>query len=278
MEHGAKVEILLSTYNGNKHLEEQLTSLVNQTYQNFVVTIRDDGSQDNSREIILKFVQNYPSKFRFIEDRKGNLGSTLSFSLLLALSAENYIMLCDQDDFWLNDKIEITYKAMCDLEKNNPKVPLMIFTDLKEVDENLKVINDSFFKSQKLFPEICNDPLKLVALNVVAGCTTMINRLALQYVLPMPSSKIIHDQWLAINIAHYGKINFISTPTLLYRQHAQNVVGANSVSHWYFLKKIFNFKKQLNIYIDLITNLKFKVSILGFIRYKILFTVKRLVY
>jgi glycosyltransferase involved in cell wall biosynthesis len=278
MEHAAKVEILLSTYNGSKHLDEQLTSLVNQTYQNFVVTIRDDDSKDNTREVISKFVHNYPGKFRLIDDGKGNLGSTLSFSTLLELSVENYVMLCDQDDFWLNDKIEVTYNAMRDLEKVYPGIPLMIFTDLTEVDETLNVINKSFFKSQKLFPEICNDPLKLVALNVVAGCTTMINKTALQYVLPLPSSKIIHDQWLAINIAHYGKISFIPTSTLLYRQHAQNVVGANSVSHWYFLKKIFNFKKQINIYVDLITNLKFKVSILGFIRYKILFTVKRLVY
>ena len=278
MDHGAKVEILLSTYNGSKHLEEQLSSLVNQTYQNFVVTIRDDGSKDSTHEVIAKFVQNYPDKFRFIEDGKGNLGSTLSFSTLLEHSVENYIMLCDQDDFWLNDKVELTYNAMCRLEADNPGLPLMIFTDLTEVDEKLNVINDSFFKSQKLFPEICNDPLKLVALNVVAGCTVMINKTALRFVLPLPSSKIIHDQWLAINIAHYGKISFIANPTLLYRQHAQNVVGANSVSHWYFLKKIFNFKKQLNIYIDLITNLKFRISILGFIRYKILFTVKRLVY
>lgn len=272
----AKVAILLSTYNGEKHLEELLESLLNQNFSNWVLYVRDDGSSDNTLVILEHYRKKYFDKISILEDGLGNLGSTLSFAALLAFCNSQYIMLCDQDDIWLDNKIELTLKEMIELENAYENEPLMVFTDLKEVDANLNVISESFIKSQKLFPDIINNYKKLLALNVVAGCTIMINRIALDYILPIPSRNIIHDQWIAVNISKFGHIRYLPYSTILYRQHAFNVVGANNIGTNYFFKKIISPLKQFRIYYDLIANLSFRVNVLKFAYYKLLFTYRRL--
>jgi glycosyltransferase involved in cell wall biosynthesis len=270
------VEILLATYNGGKYLREQLNSIFGQTYSNFKLTIRDDGSTDNTVEIVEEYVAKYGNRITILPDDGKRLGSTQSFAALIEVSTENYVMLCDQDDFWCKEKIELTLNKMLELEKENGSIPLMVFTDLKEVDQNLKVMSDSFIRNQKLFPAICDNATKLIALNVVAGCTTMFNRAAIKVVLPIPAGNIVHDQWIAINVAKYGKIAYLDRATILYRQHTNNAVGAKKVGGGYFLKKLTDPAKQFGIYKTLIENLSFKVFILGFVYYKILFTIKRL--
>jgi glycosyltransferase involved in cell wall biosynthesis len=269
------IEILLSSYNGEKYIKELLDSLLSQSYTNWQLVVRDDGSQDSTLKIINEYKKVYPDKIKILHDGGDNLGSTFSFSRLFENSKCEYIMLCDQDDIWLPQKIELTFDEMLKLEENYKDIPLMIFTDLKEVDENLNIISESFMKSQKLFPSIILNPKKLVALNVVAGCTTLINRKAIEYILPFPSANIIHDQWMAINIAKYGKIQYLPKATILYRQHSSNVLGSYKIGIRYFYKKIKNPLKQIRIYRNLLSNLSFKVSILEFIFYKLLFTIKR---
>lgn len=272
----AKVAILLSTYNGEEHLEELLDSLLSQNSDNWTLFIRDDGSSDNTLIIIESYHKRYFDKINVLVDDLGNIGSTLSFATLLQSCNSDYIMLCDQDDIWLSNKIDLTLNIMLDLEKSYENEPLMVFTDLKEVDNNLHVISESFIKSQKMFPEIVNNYIKLLALNVVAGCTMMINRVALDYVLPIPSKNIIHDQWIAVNISKFGHIKYLPYSSILYRQHASNVVGANNIGIIYFLKKMINPFKQFRIYYDLISNLTFRINVLEFVYYKLLFTYKRL--
>lgn len=272
----SKIEILLATYNGERFLKEQLDSILNQTFKDFTLIVRDDGSNDKTVEIINDYILQYPGKITLLHDKVLHRGAALSFGYLIEQSTADYIMLSDQDDVWLNNKVEITMNAMLELEKTHPDMPLMVFTDLKEVDNNLKIIHESFINSQKLFPEVIGSPTKILSLNVVAGCTVMINGISKQYVLPVPTSKVGHDQWIAANIAHYGKIKYLSTPTILYRQHNFNAVGANNVGLKYFVNKILNPSKQLRIYTDLISNLNFKVSYLSFLCYKMYFTFKRL--
>lgn len=270
------IDILLATYNGERFLKYQLDSIFNQTYKEFVLLIHDDGSSDGTLEIIDEYQSKYPGKIELIEDPVIHRGATLSFAYLIEHSSSDFLMFCDQDDVWLNDKIEITFNAMLSLEKDFPNQPLMIFTDLKEVEEDLTIKNHSFIKSQKLFPELITMPVQFLSLNVVAGCTMMINKRSKECILPIPSSRIVHDQWIAVNISHFGKIKYLPIPTILYRQHNSNALGANQVGYSYFIKKLFNPAKQLEIYSDLLFHLKFKVSIRSFLYYKIYFTMKRL--
>lgn len=270
------VEILLATYNGAKYIREQLDSIFDQSYTNFKLTIRDDGSTDTTLDIVNEFIGKYGDRIAVLADDGRRLGSTQSFAALIEASTENYMMLCDQDDFWCKDKIEVTLNKMLELEKSNADIPLMVFTDLKEVDRNLKVLSESFISNQKLFPSICDNPTKLIALNVVAGCTTMFNRVSIKVILPIPIGNIVHDQWIAINIAKYGKIAYLNKATILYRQHSNNSVGAKKVGRSYFVNKLIDPVEQFKIYKTIIENLSFKVFILGFVYYKILFTIKRL--
>jgi glycosyltransferase involved in cell wall biosynthesis len=270
------IDILMATYNGERFLEEQIRSLLNQTYQEWKLIIRDDESNDKMLHEIEKFIKLYPGKIIRLNDKKGRLGATLSFAELLGHSNADYMMFCDQDDVWLPDKISVTLNKMLELEKQNPGLPLLVFTDLSTTDDSLHITSPSFMASQKFFPEIIHSPTKLLALNIVTGCTIMINKLSRDFILPIPSSNIGHDQWMAVNLAHFGKIDFIPEPTMLYRQHGNNSVGSNRIGGRYFLKKISNPAKQIKIYRDLITHLKFKVNIFSFAYYKLSFTLKRL--
>ncbi|HEY1872143.1 MAG TPA: glycosyltransferase family 2 protein, partial [Chitinophagaceae bacterium] len=255
------IDILMATYNGEKFLEEQIRSLLDQTYQEWKLILRDDGSNDKTLHVIEQFISLYPDKITRLYDQKGRLGSTLSFAELLNHSKADYMMFCDQDDVWLPDKISVTLNKMLELEKKNPATPLLVFTDLSTTDDALRITNPSFMTSQKFFPEIIRNPTKLLALNIVTGCTVMINKLSRNFILPIPSANIGHDQWMAVNLAHYGKIDFIPRPTVLYRQHGNNAVGSNRIGSRYFLKKILKPAKQLKIYRNLIIHLKFRVNV-----------------
>ena len=104
-----KVDILLATYNGERFLQKQIDSILQQTYSNFTIYIRDDGSKDGTIKIIKDYAQKYPNKILFIEDILGNLGVTQNFNELMKYSSANYIAFSDQDDIWLPQKIEKSF-------------------------------------------------------------------------------------------------------------------------------------------------------------------------
>ena len=272
-----KIEILLAVFNGEKHIKEQLNSIFSQTVNDWKVTVRDDGCSDNTMKIVNDFILKFPQKISVLDDGKGHLGSTLSFSSLLENSTGQYLFLCDQDDVWFENKLEICLEEMFKLEEDYGDIPLLVFTDLRVVDQNLNSIANSFLESQKLDPTIINSAVKLAAMNVVAGCTTLLNKSSLEFILPINSNKIIHDQWIAVNIAHFGKISYLPQATLMYRQHSNNVLGSLNIGMVYFMKKIFSPVKQLYIYKSLLFGLKFRINVFEFLYYKMLFTVKRLI-
>ena len=275
----AEVEILLSTYNGEKYLAEQLDSILAQTYGNFTLTVRDDHSTDGTLKIVQHYVDKYPAKIKWYNDpiwKNKTMGPTFSFGRLMQQATSGILMLCDQDDVWMEDKIAITLTRFKSIEREHPDTPILVFSDMVEADENLKILNPSFIQNQKLLPEVKDEALKILAMNVVAGCTTMFNRLCVDIVLPFPSDKVIHDHWMAINISQYGIVDYINRPTLYYRQHNDNLVGANNVGMKYFLSKLASPVKQVGLYNDLIHNLNFKINVFKFIYYKTVFNIKRL--
>lgn len=269
-----KVDILLSTYNGEQFLEEQLQSLFQQTFTDWKLIVRDDGSSDKTLDILSKYSQKPNYNIKVLPSRE-NLGSTLSFAKLLENSDSEYIMLCDQDDFWLPNKIRDSYDHIVQMEKNDPGLPHMVYCDLVEVDNSLKTVKESFLKGQKIDPSQLNTPTKLLALNPVAGCTTIINKRALDVILPIPSSRVIHDQWMAVKIARYGVVSYLNKQMILYRQHQSNYVGANQIGWKYFVEKLRDPRKQFDIYNDLISNLDFSVNVPLFLWYKAYFSFRR---
>jgi glycosyltransferase involved in cell wall biosynthesis len=220
------IDILLATYNGEKYLNQQIDSIITQTYKDWQLLIRDDFSTDNTVNIIKNYTCKYPDKIRLIEDNKGHLGLAQNFGALLELALSEYIMFCDQDDIWLPNKIELTLNTMKAAGQTWPNTPLLVHTDLKVVDEMLKPIAESFWKLHRISPESDCQLKKIIYRNIVTGCTMMINKKAKEISMPFPPEARIHDWWIALNVVKYGKIIHIAMPTVLYRQHIANLIGA----------------------------------------------------
>jgi len=243
-----EIAILLSTYNGEKYLNEQIDSILAQSYQNWTLFVRDDGSTDRTVSIIDEYCRIYPKKIKKICNTKGNAGVIRSFEILLENSIADYSMFCDQDDVWLPKKIEKTLDRMKTLEiTNGCSTPILVHTDLTVVDENLNLIYQSFCKFSRINASAINSSIYYLGLiNSVTGCTLMINRAARNKVLPFANNIEMHDAWIAICVKkNSGVLSFIEEQTILYRQHSNNVLGA--ISGKFILKeKILNFRKIIN--------------------------------
>ncbi|SFV62308.1 Alpha-L-Rha alpha-1,3-L-rhamnosyltransferase [hydrothermal vent metagenome] len=235
-----QIAILLSTYNGEKFIKEQLTSLAEQSYREFDIYIRDDGSSDKTLEYIDKFIQDSDLSIKLLSGDE-NVGALLSFFTLLrevsAIDRYGYIMFCDQDDIWLSNKVEISIERMQELERSYPDLPLLIHSDLTVVDERLDTIDSSYWSYQQIDPTR-TDLNHLLVENVITGCTTIINSNLAKLALPIPTDAIMHDWWLGLVATTLGKIDYIETSTILYRQHSQNEIGASKFGFDTVVQKI----------------------------------------
>lgn len=246
------VYILLATYNGEKYLKEQLDSLFRQTYQNWTLWIHDDNSKDNTVSIIKNYKNKYPNKIKFLDDDISTGGAKENFSYLLNNIDKDfdYIMFCDQDDVWIKNRVELFVNRMEIEEQKNQELPLVVFSDLTVVDDRLNVISQSMIKSQKLNPTIANFFSLLKCQNVITGCAMMLNKKAFEVSTPIPKNILMHDWWIGLITAKYGKNIFLDERTILYRQHGGNVVGAKSITLTKIIKVIFS-KKLFADYIGI---------------------------
>ena len=232
-----KIAILLSTYNGTKYLEEQLDSILNQTYSNYVIVARDDGSYDDTIQLLNKYAKKFTDKFHLLEQDLLNLGASDSFSYLIEYVLENkqslglesaYMMFCDQDDIWSLEKIHKQIDEMLKVEKQQTgtkPIPVLIHSNLRVVSEEKSLIAESFVHYQGLEIER-NRFTNLVISNVVTGCTAFINEALARKAVPVSREAIMHDWWLSLVASAFGKLVFIDAPLVSYRQHDTNAIGA----------------------------------------------------
>lgn len=213
-----KVAILMSTYNGSEYISQQLDSIIGQSEKSWELFIRDDGSNDQTIDIIEEYTSK-DSRIRIFknEDSRKNLGPAKSFLSMLSSIDATYYMFCDQDDVWLPNKISKTMEAMLRLETS--RTPCLVHTNLNIVDNDLKKIQAG--------SAVAHDDLKsLVLANDITGCTVMINRyLRIVALNGIESVDIMHDAFLGVLAAVFGKTAYLSEPTMLYRQHGGNAVG-----------------------------------------------------
>jgi glycosyltransferase involved in cell wall biosynthesis len=243
------ISICMATYNGEQFLGQQLESILVQSNQDWQLLVRDDGSSDNTARIIKDYANRLPAKIRLVTDNGNHLGASLNFGKLLEYADTEYIMFSDQDDVWLPNKIELTLNAMKAAEQIYPDRPILIHTDLQVMDSQLNTIANSLWNYQKLFPETGDDLNRIMARNVITGCTVMINRKAKAVSIPVPDEAIMYDWWVALNVCKHGKIIYVSIPSVLYRQHSKNRLGAQrarKIDIIHFLKKLYYIKKLLS--------------------------------
>ncbi|MEQ9764762.1 glycosyltransferase family 2 protein [Streptococcus sp. ZJ151] len=217
-----KVNILLSTYNGEKYLSEQIESIQAQTFKDWNLLIRDDGSKDNTTSIIREIAEE-DDRIRFINDGQNeNYGVIKSFYYLVKYESADYYFFSDQDDVWLPEKLEITLQRG---QKENPDKPLLVYTDLRVVNENLEILQESMIKAQSHHAN--TELVQELTENTVTGGTMMINQ-ALADKWQVYENLLMHDWYLALLAASLGKLVYIDQPTQLYRQHEANVLGART--------------------------------------------------
>ena len=238
METNKKIAILMSTYNGERFLNDQIKSIINQTYSNWELYIRDDGSTDTTQQIIKNYAANFPSIHFLNEGKVKNVGVSNSFMSLLRETDADFYMFADQDDFWKPRKIEKTLRAMISVQ--NQDQPICVHTDLQIVDSSLQgneLMNNN---------DIWHQFTQLMFGNCVTGCTVMLNQ-ALKKKINFKKVSLdqiyMHDWWIALIAAYFGEIVYVNEPTILYRQHGDNVVGSmekNTIFH--LIHRIFNQK------------------------------------
>jgi glycosyltransferase involved in cell wall biosynthesis len=222
-----RIAILLATYNGEKYLDEQMRSLFAQTYRNFVVIARDDHSSDRTPAILARWAEENPDRMIVVSDERGNLGSRNNFSLLMEHCQSPYFAFCGQDDIWMPRKLEVSIKTIQQMESRFGRaVPILVHSDVKIVDDGLQEISQSYFVYKSI--DITRDTRldHLLWNNVVVGCSLMANRVLLELASPVPQDFPFEDWWVALVAASCGAIQTILEPTVLYRQHGNNQVGA----------------------------------------------------
>lgn len=207
----------MSTYNGESYLEEQITSIISQQNVRIHLLVRDDGSTDGTLNILEKYQDKGLLKFY----RGCNIGAAKSFMDLLFKADEYmYYAFADQDDLWLRDKI---YRAVSKLDCIKSS-PAFYNSRAIVVNENLNKTGKNYgtLKIYNLQTQICRSS--------VIGCTMVINRSLLQIIkMYKPENLCMHDQWIAILCKMFDGIEIKDDESrILYRQHSNNVIGANS--------------------------------------------------
>lgn len=219
------IDILLATYNGEKYLKQQLDSILAQNVDCWHLYIKDDCSVDSTLSIAKAYEARYPDKITVIDSACATGSAKANFLSLLKYSKSQYIMFCDQDDVWLPDKIKLALETMRQNESDT-SLPVLVHSDLTIVDERLSQIHASFFKFQGLNSKAIALN-RLLVQNNITGCTVMINRSLLDLAADADTDKILmHDWWFGLVASAFGKIAFVDKPTILYRQHASNQLGA----------------------------------------------------
>lgn len=241
-----KVNILMSTYNGQQFLAEQIRSIQEQSYTDWTLFIRDDGSSDNTKEILKDF-ERQDSRIHLIDsDKSDNLGVIKSFHKLVNHDRADYYFFSDQDDVWLPNKLELSLK---EAQNYLADLPLMVYMDLKVVNQDLEIMTESMVKSQSHHAN--TELVQELTENTVTGGVAMINH-ALAEMWQVTDDILMHDWYLALLASAFGNLVFIDQPGELYRQHSDNVLGARTLSKRF--KKWIRPHILFAVYWDLIKN------------------------
>lgn len=227
------VNVLLATYNGAKFLREQLESFDAQTLRPTRVTIRDDGSTDETVQQIKEWAAGR-SNVALLQGPR--LGVTKNFFALLANPDEesDYFAFSDQDDVWLPSKIENGVAALLECRHDEPA---MYCTRVEYVDENLNHLGHSRVPRGTGFTNALVE-------NVATGCTVMLNRCARDLVCEKPpETALIHDWWCYLVISAFGRVIYDEKPSIKYRQHANNLTGGTPSNLELFKRRFARFLK-----------------------------------
>ena len=228
------VLVLMSTYNGERYIQEQIDSVLAQQGVNARILVRDDGSTDSTIDILRKFQAQ--GKLDLICGE--NIGWRKSFmELIYVAPRSDYYAFCDQDDIWLPEKLSVAINA---LQKEDNSIPLMYGSNLwyykNGQKEGLLRLNPNFSKQTCLVRAL------------TCGCTLVFNEQLLNLLKHnRPNYIEAHDSLVFMVAMYFGKVIYDSNAYVLYRQHEDNQIGANKTQSYRFKRfwsSIFKIQKE----------------------------------
>lgn len=207
----AIVSVVLCTYNGEKHIRQQLDSLLSQTYSPIEIIIQDDNSTDTTLEILAEYQKEYKSISVYRNEE--NIGFNQNFEKALMLAKGEYIAICDQDDIWLENKIERLV--------NHIKDHWLIFSNSELIDETGKSLNKLLVGSLDLKEA---DFTAILLRNFVSGHTTLFKREFIAFILPFPKTGY-YDWWMGFVALYHHKLIYLDEVLTRYRIHSHSVIN-----------------------------------------------------
>jgi glycosyltransferase involved in cell wall biosynthesis len=250
-----KVVILMATHNGMNYLAQQIDSIIQQDYSNWLLYISDDSSADNTMTILRKYQHICADRIILLNNTSSFGNARDNFFNLLIRTPGDLFFFCDQDDYWEKNKLSKLISAYNILPESAKNKPVLIHSDLMVVDANMDVMAKSFFEFSNINPE--KKKLKdIVVQNIVTGCAMMINKSLKDKITSRFNNNenlycdiIMHDWYCALIAAAFGEIICVNQPLVKYRQHGKNSVGAKNVrSIKYLLGRMKDYAKvKINI-------------------------------
>jgi rhamnosyltransferase len=217
------VDILMTTYNGEAFVEEQIRSIISQSYSDWRLLIRDDGSEDNTATIIQSFAQT-DYRIQIITHPNTHLGVAQNFMHLVSCSSAPYCMFCDQDDVWLPNKVEKMVSHIHQLDNNIPQV---VYSNAYLWSPEQGIIAD---RNTLTYPTTLQ---QMLFLNTgIQGAAAIFNRPMCDLLRQPLSTYAMHDHALLLAGICLGQVPYIHQPLMYYRQHNNNLTGNAPGSMW----------------------------------------------
>jgi glycosyltransferase involved in cell wall biosynthesis len=227
-----KISVCMASYNGEKYIAKQLTSILNQLGEEDELIISDDSSTDKTISIIKNFQDDRVRIFQ----KNSFFNPTYNFENAISQAIGDVIVLSDQDDVWLDDKLQIIRNNF--IKKHSKPYAIVLDGDI--IDDSGNIIGDSIFKLLSSGPGI----LKNILHNTYMGCCMAFSQELTKVILPFPQNIPMHDSWIGLLSELFGAVDFIPEKSIHYRKHGLNKSLQN-----------FNLTQKLAWRYSLITNI-----------------------
>lgn len=228
MAYTSTVSIVMATFNGVRFVRQQIESIRAQSWQDWRLFVRDDGSDDGTVDVLREFAARDTRITIVDRESENNLGPSQSFERLLERACDagaQYVFLSDQDDVWHEDKLALMVPSF-DRSRTGPD---LVYSDMEIASSDLTTTSPSFIRDHFGSGPKAPPLARLLVQNFVPGCASAVHRELIGLALPFPRSVRNHDWWLAVCAAAAGRLIYVDRPLSKYRQHEGNVVGTRTV-------------------------------------------------
>lgn len=232
---GPEITIVMAAYNGLPYIQAQLDSILAQTYGNWRLVIREDGSTDATADVLAAYARRDDRITVLPSD--GNLGANGNFIRLMSevRTGSAYLAFADHDDIWLPHKLELCLKYMRSCEQRlGRQTPILVHTDFATIDGEGRRLSDSYAQQAHLLLGGGEQAefFHLLAQPYAFGCASLLNAALLQAAWPFPKDIEMYDCYLALTAALVGRVEYVAQPTLEHRLHSGNQTGKLGSDSW----------------------------------------------